>query len=422
MRRRFRLNSAAILYIATAVLIAAAAMNSQNNLLFWLLAVMVGGFLIALVYSALMLRAVTVRRMDPRHGTVGDALLIRYAITNRSRFLPLFNLEISDLPVESPNPRSAASSSSTAQGSGVPWQRLMPPAPAWVLHVGPGETVHGEALAWPHARGAAYFAQVRITSTFPFGIFQRTLTIDQPQHTLIYPRLYELQPRVLDRISPSGFAGVRMSQQAGLGDEYFGMREYRPGEPLKHVSWKRSAAREQLILVEKTQPNPPRLRIVLDLTRPTASLQSAATERRDKRAQEEDAIALAASLVRAADVGGFEVALTVLGLPIADIPLRRGQWHLHKIMAALAAINLDQDRAVTTRVPDTERAGLVIIAPDRVRPLDAAPGAWYLTAAQLPLLAIRPLGWSPAPETPEATPEVSAADAPLAPATVEAAA
>jgi len=357
------------------IVVAIAAMNSQRNLLFWVLGVMVALLTVSLMVSGAMISGVRIRRLDPRHGTVGEALLVRYEVSNRNRFFSLFNIIIEEVP-------------SREQTS---FDQLMSPLRAWVMHVGPNDIVHGEAVAWPHGRGEAHFTDIRVTSMFPFGLIKRSVTMSQSQHTLIYPEVHELQPRVLDAISTTGSTGVRMSPISGSGDEYFGMREYRIGDAARQISWKRSAGRDALISVERTQPNPPRLRAVLDLTIPTAALPLSKAEGDTAgRRAEEQAISLTASLVQMAERQGYEVGLKVLGLDSPDIPLRRSQWHVHKIMASLASIDLDADRrsAATSDLAESERAGLVIVHPDRVH-FVSREDAWHLTASQLASLSIR---------------------------------
>ena len=83
-------------------------------------------------------------------------------------------------------------------------------------------------------------------------------------------------------------------------------------------------------------------------------------------------------------------------------------------MAALAAIDLDVARPArnVTMGQRYERAGIVVVHPDRA---DAWPGledAWHLTARQLPTLAVRPIGWDPTQaQSPAETAEASAGEA-----------
>ncbi len=406
MKQRYHFHTPGLFYAILVILIGLAAMNNQNNLMFWLFGMLLSALVVSGVVSTIMLSSLTIRRMDPRHGTVGELMLVRYAVTNRSRFMPVFNIFIEDLPLPDDRP--------------LRWSRLMPPARAWVMHVGPGETVHGEAVFWPVGRGTAQFERIRVTTTFPFGLIKKSISVDQPQHTLVYPMLHQLRQTLMNAIRPAGPSGLKMSSRVGAGDEFYGMREYRWGDNARQISWKRSAVLDDLVTIERADPSPPRLRISLDLTTPTAQLKTTTEEPETARQLEEQAICLAASLLSMADTAGYEVGLAVGGLDTPDIPLRRGQWHMHKIMAALASIELDQERQTESNSfgDAGERAGLVVIRPDRSEPILNRDDAWLLTASHLDTLSVRPLGWDPTAQdkgstvdqpSPETRKEVSAA-------------
>lgn len=383
MSSRLRPFLTGFIYFVLTVLVGLAAMNNQNNLLFWIFGVMLAAAVTSIVFATAVVRSAEVRRLDPHYGAVGEPLIVRYAVTNRSRWLSVFNLRIRETARDGRG------------GCGTDWRRFMKPAGAWVMHAGPGELVHGEAVFWPKARGEAAFDRVRIATTFPFGVFQRSRVLSQPQRTLIYPMLYELRRGLLASISPVGLMGSKIAHHAGAGDDYFGLREYRPGDSMRHISWKRTARTDVLVTVERTSPAPAKLRIVVDLTVATNQLPGASGDHAKAREMEERAISLAASLIHAADLDGFEVGLTVLGVHSPAIAVRRNQWHFHKMMAALAEIDLDVARQAAASLPvrDAERVAIVVIAPDRIQPLLGREDAAYLTAAQLETLAVRPLGW-----------------------------
>jgi uncharacterized protein (DUF58 family) len=372
-----------LIYVGLVLLVGVAAMNNQNNLLFWVLGIMVSALVISAVLSSFIVRAIQVRRIDPQHGAVGEPLIVRYAVRNHSRWLSAFNITIAEQPAR--------------VRQGQTWRSFMQPAGAWVMHVGPRETVHGEAIFWPKRRGDVVFDAIGIATSFPFGIVRKAITISQPQHTLIYPMLYELQRGLLNKITPAGLMGTKVTHHAGAGDEYYGVREYKPGDSLRHIAWKRTGRTEELVTIERTHPSPAKLRVILDLTVPTDQLHVEPHGPDAARELEERAISLAASIIHAADMDGYEVGLTILGMDGPAIAIRRNQWHSRKIMAALAGIDLDAPRRSSRTQPlrDAERAGIVVIAPDRVRPIAGRENAWYLTARQLDALAVRPIGWDP---------------------------
>jgi uncharacterized protein (DUF58 family) len=378
MKKRYQLRLPFWIFAALTVLVALAAMNSGNNLLFWIFGVMASALLVSGIVSGSMLRGLAVRRMLPQHGAVGEPMAVRYLVSNRNRLLPTFSVHFSE--------------DSTNDGHG--WRALMGPAAAWVMHIGPRETVHGEATFWPTRRGEAHFDGLRIATSFPFGIVGKSIVTRQPQRILVYPRLYALHRRVFEAIAPAGSVGTRVSPHAGAGDDYYGLREFRLGDSMRHIAWKRTANRDELLCIERTRPSPPKMRVLLDLTTPTEAVSAA-------RELEERAISLVASLVHGADLGGFEVGLTILGIDRPPLPVRRSHWHRDKIMAALAELDLDASRRGAAAFSgEGESAALVVVHPERPDPSLVRGEAWHFTAAQMDRLVERAIGWAPAERDP----------------------
>ena len=358
--------NAPITFLLLLFLLAPAAVLQGNNILFWLLAVLVTIVLVSLVGSALMLRGLEVKRHLPMHGSVGEPLVIGYAVHRRRR-LPAFGLFIEE---ELDADRHGGFAADRSRG--------------WILHVGAGETVHGEGILVPDRRGRIEFTAFRIRTSFPFGLARRQRRFEQPQHTLIYPRVYQLQQRILSALTPQGPDGLRTTDQRGGGDDYFGIRQLRTGDSLRDIAWKLSAHRGDLLAIDRARPSPPRIRIVLDLSTPTGELQVGQDEPMTARDLEERAIALAASILKAATDRGLEVDVAVPGFEVPSLGFRGHAFHVHRVMTMLAGLDLDATRSTgASGVPVMERAGLVVIRPDRVRPLRHRPDAWYLTARQL---------------------------------------
>jgi len=382
MRRRYHFHFTTLAYIGLAALVGVAAANRPNNLLVWVFGLMLAAVLLSGVISGLMLMGLRVVRLDPRRARVGEPMVVRYSLSNSNRMMPAFGLRIEETSDARTRKKGASPFVATARAG---------TASAWVLHVGAGEVVHGEAVLWPTRRGRLKLQQIRLSSGFPFGLLRKSITVDQEQEFLVHPRTVELRPNVLQWVRGRGSEGVRASARVGAGEEYYGVRDYRIGDSMRQISWRRSATMDKPISIERTAPSPPRLRVVLDLRTPTTELRVPAGV--DARQAEEDAISLAGSVLRLGERHGYEVALTVLGTtPMEASPLRGGHWHTERLMATLAGLDLDDTR--TDQVPlmaDAERAGMVFVAPDRVDPTaigSAATGALMLTARHLHDLAV----------------------------------
>ncbi|MCP3902354.1 MAG: DUF58 domain-containing protein [Planctomycetes bacterium] len=380
IRRRYHVGPPFLLYVALILLVAMAAANGGSNLLIWIFGVLTAALLVSGFVSGGTIMRLRVRRLHPGHGLVGEPLVVQYAVTNRGRALPAFNIHLEERPVE---------------GAGD-WRMLMNHAPAWVMHAGPRQTVHGEATFWPHRRGEARFGELRLKTSFPFGLIMKSATRRQPQRVLIYPRLFTLRTGVLNAIAPPAAMGTRMTPYAGSGSDYYGLREFRPGDSMRNISWKRTANRDSLVSIERTRPAPPRLRIVLNLTQPTEAIPRS-DDGPDPRDLEERAISLAASFVHVADLAGYETGLTILGTDQSPVPVRRSHWHRNRLMALLAAIDLDEPRRAPApeERPTPDRAAILAIHPDRVDADVIGGDAWHLTAHQLEHLVVA--SSSPAP-------------------------
>jgi len=383
MKRRYHLQWPFWIYCGLTLLVGFAAMNTGHNLLFWVFGAMASALLISGIVSGLMMVRLRVRRVIPGQGVVGEPLVVRYAVTNGNPLFPVFNIFCEE--IDDPE-----------------WTTLLDAERAWIMHIGPRERIHGDTLYATRRRGIAGFRAVRIWTTFPFGIIKKSITFVQPQHTLIHPRVLPLRERLLDAVAPAGALGMHVSSHAGAGDEYFGLREFRVGDSLRHVSWKRTAGRDELVCIERAHPSPPRLRVVLDLT--------SAGERGDitpetRVEREETAISLAASFIHAVDRRGLEIGLDVLGIGEAPIPVQRTHWHRNRLMAVLARIDLASARDAEERLLPIARghASVVVIHPDRPVLGIGPASAWHFSVGQMEQF-IEPDGANAAPPAPPAHP------------------
>ena len=363
-RYRTRFMRAGVVYVFAIAVMGIASGARPNNLIIWVFSAMIAALLVSGFLSGFMMTPLRATRIEPRRGRVGEPLLIRYELSNRSRFIPSYDLAVTE---------------------SVDTKMLEPAGQAWALHVGPGDTVHAEAVFRPLRRGAAQLRSFEVASTFPFGLLRKIVRITARGEVLIHPEILPIRADLLARVTSGAFGGQRLSQKGGGNDDFFGVREYRSGDSIRSVAWKRLAGTGQIATIERGRAVPPRVRVLLDLRTPTASLRTAPGE--DARTLEERAIVLAASTIALADRLGYEYALSVAGLAVPPVALRKGHFHREKIMSLLAAIDLDQPRVPGNGLSSSdERASLVCVHPDRADTAIAPDSAWHFTARQIDTL------------------------------------
>ncbi|MFM7259435.1 MAG: DUF58 domain-containing protein [bacterium] len=385
-KRRTRVVRAGLVYAAVVLAIGIAAGSRPNNLLVWVFACLLAALVASGIVSGWMLMPLRAVRIEPRRGRVGEPLLVRYEIRNISRLFPAFDLHVVERDVSAATERGVKERGAKERGAkqrgATPASSLLPAGEAWILHVGPSDRVHAEAVFRPTQRGTARLSRFEVRSTFPFDLLQKTLIFTQSAEVLIHPEIRALRGDVLQRVTAGGIGGQRISGEAGGSDDFFGVREYRPGDSVRQIAWKRLAGTGKLASIERSRSVPPRVRVLLDLSRATSALRVGEGE--DARTLEEDAIVLAASFLALADRLGYEYALSIAGMPSPPVALRRGHFHREKLMSLLAAIDLERPRTAGNGLAASdERSTVIVIHPDRAETSIAPQNAWHFTARQL---------------------------------------
>jgi uncharacterized protein (DUF58 family) len=159
------------------------------------------------------------------------------------------------------------------------------------------------------------------------GIF-RAIVRCPPAHTvLVLPRRYPLPAFALAGRSREQNAGTALAAGIGESEEFVALRDYRRGDPLKHVHW-RSVARSGRLVVKEYQDE--------HLMRHGLVLDSCCAPEADARFEE--AVAVAASF--ACTVPDQEALLDLLVVARSAIHLTagRGMGQVQPMLEALALV------------------------------------------------------------------------------------
>jgi len=98
----------------------------------------------------------------------------------------------------------------------------------------------GEADAEIHPlrRGILHFTGVTIARPDPFGLFRSFIKVPAAQTVLILPRRYPLPPIALPGAMRYQEGGVALAANVGSSEEFVALRDYRHGDPLRHIHWR----------------------------------------------------------------------------------------------------------------------------------------------------------------------------------------
>ncbi len=166
-------------------------------------------------------------------------------------------------------------------------------------------------------RGTYSFGPVRLESGDPIGYGRRIARLTDVDRLLVYPKVFALEP---PNMASRMLLGEQRSSSIHLGDpsRVAGVRDYRPGDPLRHVDW-RASARSPSLLVRVYEPTTsPRVAIFVDLHAPPARGTVPFLD------LTEFTVALGASVVTDLSARGIGVGLystgTMDGNPLAHAP------------------------------------------------------------------------------------------------------
>ena len=304
-----------LVYCSMMMFMGLAAINSQASLLFGVFGLMIGVLLVSGVTSRKVLRRLSVRRSLPDHGTVGRPMTITYRFTNKKRFWPSLSVTVAELD--------------GAEGFTKQPQ-------TYLLHAAPKMTASVPSEVIPKRRGLHALDRFQISTSFPFGFIKRAFIDRHQDRLLVYPPLAEVDRQVLLLCRAAENTGATMRPRKGGQDEFYGVKEYRPGDSPRRIYWRRSArtsAYGVLVAKEMTQVAPPRLLILVDTYLENRSV--------EEHVRVERAVAVAASLAARAVDEDLSVGVFVWSDGWKGIDPSRGKRHRNDLLSVLARLPLN---------------------------------------------------------------------------------
>jgi uncharacterized protein (DUF58 family) len=220
-----------------------AALNTGNNLLYLVFALMLAFLILSGILSETSLRGVSVERRVPRELYAGAPNPIVLRIRNRQKRIAAFALSVEDRLEEG--------------------DALVAAGRCFVLRVGPEACVDRSYAFVPVRRGAQAFASIRVSTRFPFGLFVKSVDLELPESVLVYPALRPVEGARVDD------AGQRSAHErpgrSRTGDALASVREFARGDPAARIHWRRSLTSGRLVVGERDGHTAAELEVLLQL-------------------------------------------------------------------------------------------------------------------------------------------------------------
>lgn len=245
-RRRYHLYMPGVLFVGAMLLVLLGALNSGNNLLYWIFGVAIGVVIVSGVLSGTSLMGLRVEGFAPEATTAGGTAMLRYRLRNTNRWIPAVALSLED----------------RTMGRGHE-HRLE--ARGWISSLGPGQTLDIELPARTFERGRWKFGGLRASTTYPFGLTRKSVLAMQSRELIVRPRPAPIRSSVLVGSVGGGMRMRRTNAHLGRRGEPYGLREYVPGDPFRSIAWRASARTDELRVIEESLPTQALFRVAFRL-------------------------------------------------------------------------------------------------------------------------------------------------------------
>lgn len=113
-----------------------------------------------------------------------------------------------------------------------------------------GESSHIEQVRTALRRGKFDAGSATLRAGAPFGFLSTTRTVEVPSPIVVVPTWVDLTSFPILEPSSIPFDVLHERARTGAGEEYMGVREYRPGDPRRAVHWRSTARAGHLVVRE----------------------------------------------------------------------------------------------------------------------------------------------------------------------------
>jgi uncharacterized protein (DUF58 family) len=278
LRLRFTPAGRALLILLSAA--AVLGLDTRRTMAFQLFAL--AAAMLALAWLATLTRRrprVALERSLPALATVGNSFVCRYRVRCHG-VRALAGLRLRDeLADDYPSAAQFARRADPADQA-LNWFDRRVGYPRWLAAVrrrsgadleelplprlAPGTVHELAASVTPLRRGTLRFQRSRLLHADPLGLVNGVTDCELPGEVLVLPRVHPVPALRLPGERRFQRGGVGLSLNVGDSQEFVQLRDYRPGDPLRHIHWRSFARRGEPVVKEFQDEYFTRYALVLD--------------------------------------------------------------------------------------------------------------------------------------------------------------
>lgn len=295
------------IFIVLTFLIGFASFNTGDNALYIIMSFMLSLLIFSGIFAVKNLKGLNIQRSSPKHIYAKTPAEFEIMVSNKKWLFSTFSTEVENY-----------------------LQNGVCIGAEYILKIPARSFIIKNFVYTFSKRGLYRLGQIKLSSRFPFGFFERSFAMDLQEEAIVYPETIDISDLL---IKEKLDMGELASGKKGAGLDLYGLREYAFGDDARHIHWKTSAKKDTLIIREFEKEERKKVSIIL-LNQTGEDLSSFDVQERFERA-----VVIAASFAKYFISDDYQTeVLTMSGY----IPFGSGEAHLLRIYRALATIEITQ--------------------------------------------------------------------------------
>ncbi len=233
----FKIEKTGYIFILISIGIGLSALNSGNNLLYFIFSTMMVFLVISGILSTQNLSRLKVKIEFPSYIFAQRTAYLRFKILNKKRLFPSFSIKL-NVKVKG-----------------------LEDGNEFLLYVGSKNKEEVLSRKYFPRRGLWKITGYYISSTFPFNLFERKRFFEMEEDIIVYPKIVDLFPHLPDELFSMGEIA---SKSKGYEEDFFGLRDWKEEDDKRYIHWKITAKKGKLIIKELAQPKKSFITLIVD--------------------------------------------------------------------------------------------------------------------------------------------------------------
>ena len=261
----FEITAGGAILVGLLVIVAFAAWNTANNLLFLVLSFITAALLIGFFVGHLGLKRLDVKMRFPEIVYINEPTPIVLSLHSRKRLFPTFSVTAE---VRGRRPQPGDLLAKLKEFLPEKWAVRIAKPPLikhtldYFIHIPRSGDMENQLDHVFEKRGRFEIKDFELSTKFPFALFRHRRRLPaQRAEIVVFPEHIDVGTEVLQIPIESGNT---VSKKKGIGRDLIGMREYQPLDDLRHIDWKATARTNRMVVRDFAAEDELRIFVILD--------------------------------------------------------------------------------------------------------------------------------------------------------------